>query len=192
MDVPDSVIEACKRGDADAFERLVQLTQKDVYSLAYRMMGNPDDAAEASQDTYLKLLRVIRSFRGDAKFSTWLYRVTSNVCLTTLRKRSRRAQEVALDSEDWTEVASEAEGPQEQAERAWDKQRVERALTQISENYRVVVVMKDIYGFPISHIAKELKVSESAVKVRLFRARRRLKDILTEPSTEKNDGTQAS
>lgn len=191
MDVPEGVIEACKKGDADAFERLVQLTHKDVYSLAYRMMGNPEDAAEASQDTYLKLLRAIKTFRGDSKFSTWLYRVTSNVCLTTLRKRARRGQEASLDSEDWMEIATEEAGPDEQAERAWDKRRVEGGLRQLPENYRVVIVMKDIYGMAMKEMASQLKITESAVKVRLFRARRRLKDILTESSPEKEDGTQA-
>ncbi|MEO7802941.1 MAG: sigma-70 family RNA polymerase sigma factor, partial [Actinomycetota bacterium] len=78
MDVPQSVIEACKRAEPGAFEELIACTHKDVYSLALRLVGNPDDAADVTQETYIKLLRTIKQFRGDSKFSTWLYRVTSN------------------------------------------------------------------------------------------------------------------
>ena len=82
MDVPTEVIERCQQGDPLAFEELIRLSQRDVYSLALRLTGNPDDAAEVAQETYLRLLRSIKSFRGEAKFSTWLYRVTSSVAIT--------------------------------------------------------------------------------------------------------------
>ena len=90
MDVPSEVIEECKQGRPDAFEELIRLTQRDVYSLALRLTGNPDDAAEVTQETYIRLLRSIRSFRGEAKFSTWLYRIAMNVCKNKLDSQPYR------------------------------------------------------------------------------------------------------
>src|SRR5256885_13155246 len=101
MDVPAEVIGAARRGSPGAFEKLIRLSQRDVYSLALRLTGNPDDAADVAQETYIRLLRSIKSFRGEAKFSTWLYRVTSSVAITSLRKRARRRHEVPLESEEW-------------------------------------------------------------------------------------------
>src|SRR2546421_9127215 len=107
VDVPTEVIEGCQQGRPEAFEELIRLSQREVYSLALRLTGNPDDAAEVAQETYLRLLRSIKSFRGEAKLSTWLYRVTSSVAITSLRKRARRRHEVPLGDED----GQEWEGP---------------------------------------------------------------------------------
>jgi RNA polymerase sigma-70 factor (ECF subfamily) len=78
LEVPSEVIEGCKAGDQESFKELIRLTHRAVYSLALRMVGDPEDAADVSQETYLKLIRAIKQFRGEAKFSTWLYRVTSS------------------------------------------------------------------------------------------------------------------
>src|SRR5260370_5052736 len=98
--VQTEVIEGCQQGRPEAFEELIRLSQREVYSLALRLTGNPDDAAEVAQETYLRLLRSIKSFRGEAKFSTWLYRVTSSVAITSLRERARRRHEVPLGVEE--------------------------------------------------------------------------------------------
>ncbi|MCA1840490.1 MAG: RNA polymerase sigma factor [Actinomycetota bacterium] len=181
MDVPNSVIEACKAGDPRAFEELVKLTHKDVYSLAYRLVGNPDDAAEVAQETYMKLLRSIRQYRGDSKFSTWLYRVTSSVAITGLRKRSRQRLDVALDEGQWDMIpADPSADPAQRFEREALKDRLDGCLRALPVGYRSVVVLKDIYGFSLAEIGKQLGISEGAAKVRLFRARQRLKEMLYE------------
>lgn len=181
MDVPQRVIDACKRGEPEGFEELIRLTNKDVYSLALRLTGNPDDAAEVSQETYMKLLRVIRSFRGDSKFSTWLYRVTSNVAISMMRKRSRQRYEVPLDSDSWAELpAPESADPEVETHRRLLRERLDGALMALPHGYRAVVVMKDVYGFSLAEIGKQLGITEGAAKVRLFRARQRLKDVLYE------------
>jgi RNA polymerase sigma-70 factor (ECF subfamily) len=186
MDVPQSVIEDCKKGNPRGFEELIRLTHKDVYSLGLRLTGNPDDAAEVSQETYMKLLRVIKTFRGDAKFSTWLYRVTSNVAISMMRKRSRHRYEVPLDQESWAELpAPESADPEVAVSRRLLKDRLDNALLNLPHGYRAVVVMKDVYGFPLAEIGKQLGITEGAAKVRLFRARQRLKDVLYEDGPAK-------
>lgn len=183
MDVPAHVIDACKRGDPQGFEELISLTHKDVYSLALRLTGNPDDAAEVSQETYMKLLRVIRSFRGDSKFSTWLYRVTSNVAISMLRKRSRHDRNVSLDAEKWSDLqAPDSADPELRLQGRLLRERLDSALMSLPEGYRAVVVMKDIYGLSLAEAGKQLGITEGAAKVRLFRARQRLKKVLYEDS----------
>jgi RNA polymerase sigma-70 factor (ECF subfamily) len=187
VDVPSEVIEACKQGRPEAFEELIRLTERDVYSLALRLTGNPDDAADVTQETYLRLLRSIKSFRGEAKFSTWLYRVTSSVALTSLRKRARRRGEVSLDAEQWQEWPAPPGGePAAELDRRLLAGRLDAALQSLPEGYRSVVVMRDVYGLPLEEVGGALGISSGAAKVRLFRARQKLKELLYDeaPLTE--------
>ncbi|HEU5001200.1 MAG TPA: sigma-70 family RNA polymerase sigma factor [Actinomycetota bacterium] len=185
MDVPTEVIEACQQGRSEAFEELVRLTQRDVYTLALRLTGNPDDAADVTQEVYIRLLRSIRTFRGEAKFSTWLYRVTSSVAITALRKRARRRHEVSLDEqrwEDWKGSASEEPGPE--LDRRELAQHLEAALATLPEGYRSVVVLRDVYGMSLAEVGEQVGISEGAAKVRLFRARQKLMELLKDEETE--------
>ncbi len=179
MDVPDSIIKACQEGDQAAFEELIRLTHASVYSLSLRIVGNPEDAAEVTQDVFIKLLRVIRQFRGDAKFSTWLYRVTSNVAITLLRRRSRRKIEVRMEPEDWSLLpAAESSDPAVAAEQRSLRVRLDAAIASLPLDYRTVVVMKDVYGLGFDEIAEELHIQEGTARVRLHRARQKLKNML--------------
>lgn len=179
MDVPSEVIEACQQGRPEAFEELVRLTQRDVYALALRLTGNPDDAADVTQETYIRLLRSIRSFRGEAKFSTWLYRVTSSVAITSLRKRARRRNEVPLEDEGWQEwPAGPAGEPGAELDRRLLADRLDSALLSLPDGYRSVVVMRDVYGLPLEEVGELLGITPGAAKVRLFRARGKLKELL--------------
>ena len=181
MDVPTEVIESAKQGRPEAFEELIRLTHRDVYSLALRMTGNPDDAAEVAQETYIRLLRAIRTFRGESKFSTWLYRVTSSVAITSLRKRARRRGEVPLDQEDWQDwQASPSGAPVAELDRRQLAERLDSALASLPAGYRAVVVMRDVYGLSLENVGNELGISEGAAKVRLHRARQRLKQLLAD------------
>ena len=179
MDVPESIITACQEGDQDAFEELIRLTHASVYSLSLRIVGNPEDAAEVTQDVFIKLLRVIKQFRGDAKFSTWLYRVTANVAITLLRRRARRSVEGRMAAEDWSLLpAAESSDPAVAAERRSLKARLDSAIASLPWDYRTVVVLKDVYGLPFEEIAKQLQIQEGTARVRLFRARQKLKNML--------------
>ena len=189
MDVPTEVIEACKQGQPEAFEQLVRLTQRDVYSLALRLTGNPEDAADVTQETYIRLMRSIKSFRGEAKFSTWLYKVTSSVAITSLRKRARRRTEVSLDAEEWQEwVAPPSGEPVAELDRRQLGERLDSALKTLPEGYRMVVVLRDVYGLPLEEVGQELGITEGAAKVRLFRARQKLKKMLFDEAPGQPDG----
>jgi len=181
VDVPTEVIEGCQQGDSEAFEELIRLSQRDVYSLALRLTGNPDDAAEVAQETYLRLLRSIKTFRGEAKFSTWLYRVTSSVAITSLRKRARRRHEVPLGDEEWQDWQAPASGdPGAELDRRQLAERLDSALLSLPAGYRAVVALRDVYGFSLQEVGNQLGISEGAAKVRLHRARQKLKEMLVE------------
>jgi RNA polymerase sigma-70 factor, ECF subfamily len=179
MTVPESVVEACKRGDPRAFEELVGLTHRDVYSLALRLTGNAEDAADVAQETYIKVVRSIGSFRSEAKFSTWLYRVTANAAITSLRKRSSQRLDERLEAEDWERLPAPATAdPVIHLERRELREQLDAALAKLPVGYRTVVVMKDVYGMSLQEIGNQLSISEGAAKVRLFRARQKLREML--------------
>src|SRR5881392_3950404 len=89
MNVDPALVQACQRGEAGALDALIRATYADVYALCRRMLADPHEAADATQEVFLRVMRSVIGFRGDAAFGTWLHRVTVNVCLTALRKRSR-------------------------------------------------------------------------------------------------------
>ena len=179
LDIPEQVVQAAREGDLDALSELVRLTQSEVYTLALRLTGNEEDARDVAQDTYLRVMKGVRKFRGDSSFSTWLYRVTANTAYTHLQRRKRhRAQplpemEEALDLPEAT-----GERPDDAVVTAELRGRLEDAVASLPPAYRTVVVLKDIYGLPHEEIAQSLGISVTACKVRLFRARRRLREAL--------------
>ncbi|MGI8425001.1 MAG: RNA polymerase sigma factor [Actinomycetota bacterium] len=190
MDVPSSVIDACKQGDPDGFAELIRLSHREVYGLAFRITGNPEDAADVAQDTYMKLLKSIKQFRGDSKFSTWLYRVTSSVAISHMRKKSRRTGlDRALETEDWKAIpAPSSADPAIRSQQNSLRERLDVALNGLPEAFRAVVVMKDIYGFSLAEVGDQLGITEGAAKVRLFRARQRLRDVLQEEDESDTKG----
>jgi RNA polymerase sigma-70 factor (ECF subfamily) len=171
LQVPEELVEACRRGDPAAFEELVRTTHRAVYTLVYRIVGNPDDAADVTQDVYVRVWRGLRGFRGDANLATWLYRIAANASLTHIKRRARLAAPVdpAELPEEPTEDRTEQQG---------DADVLERALARLPEHQRAVVVLKDIYGWTCEEIGKQMGTTEGAIKVRLFRARQRLADDL--------------
>ena len=172
MHIDATLVEAAKRGDQGAFEALVRETHRSVYGLVYRLVGNHDDAADVMQEAYLRIWRSLRSFRGDAAFDTWVYRVAANAALSHLKKRSRQPEPV--DPADLAPLERPAPEPEEPL----DVEALEGALTKLPIAMRTVIVMKDMYGFTLEEIAKQVGATEGAVKVRLFRARRRLAELM--------------
>lgn len=171
MQVPRELVEACKRGEPGAFDELVRETHRSVYSLIYRIVGNPDDAADVTQDVYLRVWRGLRSFRGDAEVTTWLYRVAANAALTFIKRRAR--QGAPVDPGEMRDVPV-ADGTEQRA----DAEVLEAALAKLPPQQRAVVVLKDVYGWTCEEIGRRMGATEGAIKVRLFRARQRLADDL--------------
>ncbi|HVM12314.1 MAG TPA: RNA polymerase sigma factor [Actinomycetota bacterium] len=156
------LVERFLGGDRDAFATLVQRHTTKVYNVAYRMLGRPEDARDAVQEVFLTCLRKLRGFEGRAAFTTWLYRVTVNVCHDALRRRAREqpAHEELPDlpEDDRTEAAAAAAD-------------VHRALGAIPEEFRTVLVLHDLQGEPYERIAEVLGAPLGTVKSRLHRGR---------------------
>ena len=171
------LVAAAKSGDRQAFDELVRATYTDVYTLAYRLTGDEEDARDVTQEAYLRAYKGLRRFRGDARFSTWMYRITANCASTAMSKRARHRHD-QLDDEAVVADERPEVDPEAMADAELLRDRVNSALEELPERLRAVVVLRDVYDLPHQAIADELGISEAAAKVRLHRARRRLRQRL--------------
>jgi RNA polymerase sigma-70 factor, ECF subfamily len=171
------LVKAAQRGDDRAFEALVRATHAETYTLAHRLTGNDEDARDVAQDTYLRAYRALDRFRGDARFQTWLYRITANSASTLLGQRARHRHDELTEE---VPVVDErlAIDPVARAEGAALRHHLTDALRRLPPGLRAVVVLRDVYDLPHEAIATELDISVTAAKVRLHRARRRLREDL--------------
>ena len=176
---------AAKAGDSNAFAELVKATQADVYTLAYRLTGSEEDARDVAQEAYLRAFRALKRFRGDARFSTWMYRITANCASTHLSRRSKGRHEELSDDDSMIDERPESD-PASMAEAGFLRDRVTAALSDLPPILRAVVVLRDVYDLPHEAIASELGITESAAKVRLHRARRKLRERLFPMPGEEN------
>lgn len=180
-----SLIEKVKKGDIASFEVLIEPYQKKAFNIAYRMLGNLEDANDVTQEAMIKIYKSISGFQGKSSFSTWLYSVVSNSCIDYIRK-NRRAVVVSLDREYDTgesmykfEVADEMNTPEYLFERNETKRIIHDAINQLNVDQREIIILRDINGFSYNEIAEILKCSEGTVKSRISRARSNLKTLLT-------------
>ncbi len=171
------LVAAARAGDRTAFDELVRATYADMYTLAFRLTGNEEDARDVVQDAYLRAYRGLKRFRGDARFSTWMYRITANCASTYLAKRTRASHEELEDDSPIADARPEHD-PQLQVSASYDRDRVARAVAELPPRLRAVVVLRDVYDLSHEAIAEELGISEAAAKVRLHRARRKLRERL--------------
>lgn len=170
----EELIVRARDGDRDAFADLVWRHQDAVYTLAMRLVG-PDLAADVAQETLIRAWRALPRFRGEAAFGTWLHRITVNTAWT-LRKRASRHRAQPLEHE----PAAEGPGPERAGELVETRAVLEAAVARLSDGQRAVLVMRDVYGWSTAETAHELGITETTVKVRLHRARRRLVVLLEE------------
>jgi RNA polymerase sigma-70 factor (ECF subfamily) len=176
MEVDRQVVEAAQGGDREAMAELVRATHRGVYAQALRLVGNPEDAADVTQDVYLRVVRKLGGFRHEASFTTWLSRVTTNVAMSMLSRRSRR---VALEGSDLGEDLPDLDAdPAERSEALALAASLEDLVQALPEGQRQVLVLRDIYGLTTEEVASAMGLTPGAVKVRLFRARERLKGQL--------------
>ena len=177
------LIRRAQRGDADAFEQLLLEHQKNVYNLCYRMAGNPDDAMDLSQETFLRAWRCLDQYQFASAFSTWLYRLCSNICIDFLRRR-RRQQTVPLtfedaDGEEQTYAVPDAQPlPEEQVELKLTRETLQAAMAQLLPEHRAVLQLRVVNEMSYEQIADVLDIQIGTVKSRLSRARNQLKKIL--------------
>jgi RNA polymerase sigma-70 factor, ECF subfamily len=176
-------IRLAQAGDAVAFEHLYQLHSRRVYALCLRMVGNPSDAEDLMQEAFLQLFRKIGTFRGESAFSTWLHRMTVNVVLMRLRKKTLPAASL----EETTEPDEETGGPRKdigapdlRLSGAVDRVNLERSIEKLPPGYRTVFVLHDVQGFEHNEIAGIMGCSVGNSKSQLHKARTRLRELLQE------------
>lgn len=176
-------IDAAREGDPLAFEQLIHLYEKRVFALTRRMCKNPADAEEAAQETFLAAWQGLRFFRGESSFSTWLYRLASNACVDLLRKEGRHqaaAGPSLNDEEVVLEIPDEAPTPHALAEQAELKEQIEAGLAALPEEYREVLILREIHQQSYDEIAEILSLDLGTVKSRINRGRKRLRKFLLE------------
>ncbi|MGB9626030.1 MAG: RNA polymerase sigma factor [Phycisphaerae bacterium] len=189
-EVPDPDAESvrlARQGDYEAFERLVARHERSIYTLAMRIVRNPEDAEDVVQQTFLSVLEHLNGFAGQSQFRTWLVRIATNHALKTLRKR--RGLPIAAtgaageDDDTWLPhpefIAPWRDDPGELAGRRETQQLLDAALDQLDEKYRLVFLLRDVEGLSTEETARELGITVANVKVRLLRARLMLREKLT-------------
>ncbi len=178
-------------GNTQAYNNLVQRYQRQVYNLAYRMLGNAEDAGDLVQETFLRAYNALGTFRQDASFLTWLYKIASNLCIDHLRSRKAKGA-LSLDVElaEGREPAADARscGPEEAAMRDSVKDVVQRAIKNLPERYRLVVTMRHLQDMSVEEIAQALNMPTGTVKTHLFRAREMLRERLRPVLEVETDG----
>jgi len=177
-----ALIRRVQQGDGVAFDRLVELYSTRVYNLAYRMIGNAEDAQDAAQEAFLRIYDALPKFRGDASFSTWMHRIVINVCHDEMTRRRRRPPtltELATEDGDGGTLAEQAttgETAEDAVLRQERQQALHHAITTLPPPFREVLVLYDLQGFSYDEIAEMLRVNMGTVKSRLNRARNLLRE----------------
>jgi RNA polymerase sigma-70 factor (ECF subfamily) len=184
LPVPDTLlVERVKAGSSEAFEELVRRYEHKIYSITYRMLGNPEDAREAQQEAFLRAYRFLPKFQFKSSFYTWLYRIATNVSLTKLRRR-KEPPTVSLDEpigEDGSgglEIPDDTHSPLTDFKRRRLKDAIQRAVDELPPDYKPVVVLRDMEGLPNEEVSESLGISVPAVKSRLHRGRMMLREKL--------------
>ncbi len=178
----NELIKMCKRGSRHAFNMLFEKYQTQVVNIAYGMLSDKEDAYDAAQEVFIKVYRNMDSFKEQSSFTTWLYRITANVCADILRKRQKHLNVTSLSQseEDNREldIRDETLTPEESYELTERQSAVRNAIASLKEEYRTVITLCDIEGMSYEDIALVLNIPPGTVKSRISRARNSLKKIL--------------
>ena len=180
------VINSVLAGDRNAFADIVTDNQKNVYNLALRMMKNEQDALDVSQEAFIKAYTTLSSFKGQSRLSVWLYRITYNICIDTIRRRERESA-VPIDDDGGISpeklISDGRHDPETEYSKKELQKALEDALSSLSEDHREIFLMREYSDMSYSEIASALGTSEGTVKSRLSRARRAIAKYLTESGT---------
>jgi RNA polymerase sigma-70 factor (ECF subfamily) len=180
------LIKEAQRGDLDSFNRLVLTYQSLVFNVAYRIMGEPDSSADATQEAFISAFKNLRSFRGGS-FRSWLLRIVTNACYDELRRRKRRPSTSLEELTDFSEGSDSQEpetlgtreaSPESAAEKSELTAAIQECINRLSDEYKVVVVLVDVHGYDYREVSDIIERPIGTVKSRLARARVKLRDCL--------------
>jgi len=180
------LVRRCQRGDMAGYELLVRRYQQKVFGLAYSMVRNEQDATDIAQETFVRGWQGLRRFRGTSSFYTWLYRITTNLCIDFVRRRNRSPlsefdESVPIATDPSVALApSRAPSPAREAQRAELRERIDNALAQLSPEHRAAVQLREFDGLSYAEIARATGCSMGTVMSRLFYARKHLQMLLGE------------
>ena len=178
MDEEQVWLDQARRGDKAAFGKIIEAYQRPVYNLAYRMLSNSGEAEEAAQEAFIRAYTRLDSYNPNHKFSTWLLSITSNYCIDLIRKR--RAILLSIDEPlppHPSLMSERASGPEPQIMQSEQEELVQRLLAELAPEYREAVVLRYWYELSYDEIAEMMDTTVSAIKSRLFRARRQLAEV---------------
>lgn len=184
--IEKNLIEKAKQGDIAAFENLMLSYEKRIYNICLKMLGDEQEAFDGAQEICVKLWRQLKTFEGNSKFSTWVYRIATNQCLDLIRKRKHRLEEeVSLyqdskdsDSEWVLEETPTHDAMSEHVDQLALKDIMEQALQEVKAEYKQILLLRDVEGYSYDEIAQVLEMNKGTVKSRLSRARLAMKEIL--------------
>lgn len=181
-DIEKILIKKCKKGNVEAFEKLISNYQKKIFNLCYRYVQNYDDAIELSQEVFIKIYKSISTFNSNSSLSTWIYKIATTTCIDEIRKRKKHNTVSIEESEQENvctiEIADLSADPLTQIEKNELKIDIQNAISQLSEEFKTVIILRDIQGFSYNEIAEILSIPLGTVKSRIKRARNFLKDYL--------------
>lgn len=176
------LVQRFKKGEKEIFEKLVRRYQHKVYNTTYRMLGNREDAGDLAQETFIRVYQNLDRFKEKANFSTWLFRITTNLCRDQLRKRKREPATSSLtnsgDGEQEILIPDNQYSPEKVSIEQERKREIQNQLGKLPLEQREILILRDIQDFSYHQIAEILKISPGTVKSRLSRARRSLRDKL--------------
>jgi RNA polymerase sigma-70 factor, ECF subfamily len=192
-----SLVRAAQQGDTQAFRALVERYQRRVYQLALGMVRDSDEAMDIAQETFVRVHRYLPSFKGDSSFFTWTYRIATNLCLDSARKRGRM-ERVEMDETD-AEIEARMDppsaalsGPHQAALNAELKGKIDEALGTLSENHRAILLLREVEGLSYEELARTLGIRKGTVMSRLFHARlkmqRKLREYLGDEAKDEGEG----
>ena len=187
------LIQRVLDGDTEAFAGLVTRYDKQVYGLCFRMVNNPEDARDLAQEAFLKAWRGLQFYKSESSFSTWLYRLTSNVCIDFLRQQKRRPSvSLTVGEEDEAaelDIPDSEPTPEEQAIHREDRDAVSAAMGQLDDEARLILTLRVVEELPYEQIAQTLDLKVGTVKSRIARARIQLRKILLQNGNNLGAGT---
>ncbi len=180
------LIKESQQGSIKSFEQLILRYQDQAYRTAYGMLGNPEDAKDATQESFIKIYKSLKNFKFQSNFSTWMYRIVHNTCLDIIRKQKRR-KEIPMETKNNLNnngyeipLKDLSDGPEALLEYEFVKKEIKKCIVELPAEYQGVIILRDIENLSYEEIAKVLNISEGTVKSRLNRGRKQLRQRLTD------------